>query len=153
MLIGGFVILMNVITIALFHCKSPKCISNCCADLHKFFKCKTCKRCNSCMQGDWIDNTNKTDSQITDQIEMQPAKIEHRDVSITFQEGLQNSIIYRNGMEIRLGSEAGIPGQNPDFHWSDVSRNIDIVMCLVMFVVYAVVYTVFLLIIFVNQND
>lgn len=68
------------------------------------------------------------------------ASIKHGDISISINEGIDQTFIHHRGMKIQLGTIADFLDVKERIEWSDVSRNIDIMATLVIFAAYAILY-------------
>ena len=51
LLISGLIIIVSIVSMTLYHRKSPKCISTCCTAITNIFKCKSPTCCKNSMDG------------------------------------------------------------------------------------------------------
>lgn len=144
-LVSGLVIVMNIVITSLFYCKSPKIICKCCDD---FTECCKCKLLTKCCKPCYEHEVKKKEGRTFDLSEFQNeqkekkeyASIKHGDISISINEGIDQTFIHHRGMKIQLGTIADFLDVKERIEWSDVSRNIDIMATLVIFAAYAILY-------------
>lgn len=150
-LISGVVVILNTSITSLFHCKSPNCISPCCSSCTKCFKCKSCTHTSFCRnlicktkEHTRSEHNLSTLSQAAETLPTEDESlIKHGDVSINIK-GKGDTFIHHGSMKIQLGNLYNYINQMGPLSWADVTRNVDIVSCISIFVVYAVFYSAYL---------
>lgn len=124
LLLSGIVILLNIIITAFYYRQSLKHIKPCCGDITDFFKCKSLCSCK---------HNHEDAKRIFDS-------------SFTLYDQTNNQFMTFPVEETNLQSEFGSTAPTtpkktgPDITWSDVSRNIDIICTISLFIIYVIVY-------------
>ncbi|CAC5395889.1 unnamed protein product [Mytilus coruscus] len=143
-LVSGLVIVMNIVITSLFYCKSPKIICKCCDDFIECCKCKLLTKCCKPCYEHQADIKRKTydltEFQNAQKEKKEYASIKHGDISISINEGIDQTFIHHRGMKIQLGTITDYLDVKERIEWADVSRNIDIIATLMILAAYAILY-------------
>jgi hypothetical protein len=143
LLISGLIIIVNIVSMALYHCKSPKSISKCCPDITDSFKCKCFKCWKYCMVDKprgarQMYNMDMSNSSYERTAQTGQTVIKHKDIEINIDDRMDETVINHRGMNIKLGVLKNIPSYQAE--WSDVSRNVDVIAFWLFLAAYIVVY-------------